>query len=220
MKTWLKAGLRGSEGVAPKKRSTLIEKETKIIKVIYETEGLWDIEVPQADSTFEEIQIPNIGQTLEPGEPSVPQEGLYVAIPDDSDILNIEVVSTKKKTFQLKYQMKPAPQPTTDPSGKPEFIPKQEIYDLDDAYPGILFKNLGPTELGDVQVLHLMMYPIQYYPASNIIELFKKIELEIAYEVSEAPRSPLRGGPPTRGGRVRKRVPVGYEDQILNFDNI
>ena len=119
------------------------------------------------------------------------------------------------KTFSLDHQVKPAPLPSTDPSALPELSPKQEIYEKDDAFPGVLFKNLGTKQLGDVTVLHLMMYPVQYHPVSNTIDLHSKIELEVEYKL-EAERAPLRGMPPTRS---RKRA-GGYEDQILNFDNI
>ena len=59
----------------------------------------------------------------------------------------------------------------------------------------------------------------QYYPAKNEIELYTKIEVAITYELGAAKTPPMRGAPPMRGGR-KKRVPAGYEDQILNFDNI
>lgn len=208
-----------SEGSVPQKQSKLIEKETTVIKVKYETKGLWNIDIAKDDITYQELQIPDIGQNIEPGEPSLPQEGLYVAIPDDATVTDIKVSDTRKKVFKLSNPVKPAPQPTTDPSGAPELVPKQEIYDLEDAYPGVLFKNIGVTDVGDVQVVHLMMYPVQYYPAKNEIELYTKIEVEITYELGAAKAPPMRGAPPTRGGRKR-RVPAGYEDQILNFDNI
>ncbi|NVM27398.1 MAG: hypothetical protein HWN65_01040 [Candidatus Helarchaeota archaeon] len=206
-----------SEGTAPKKKSKLIEKETNIIKVKYETKGLWDVEVQQsADLVWDELQIPDIGQNLEPGEPSLPQEGLYVAIPDDATVTDIKVVKYKKDTHLLSHQVKPAPQPSTDPSALPEITPKQEIYEKDDAFPGILFKKIGVTQVGDVNVVHLMVYPVQYHPIANTIDLYKKIELEVEYELAAEAAPPMRGVP-TRG---RKRVPAGYEDQILNFDNV
>ena len=213
LRKWLKTGLfRSAKGTAPKKQSELIEAETAIIKVIYETKGLWDIPVQQGEMSFEEIQLPNVGQHLEPGEPAVPQEGLYVAIPEGATVIGIKVVSEKKKTFNLDQPVKPAPQPTTDKTALPELLPKQEIYDKEDeAFPGVLFKDLGMKEVGDVQVLHLMMYPVQYRPPSTI-DLYTKIELEITYELGAAKEIPMRGG--------RKRVPAGAEEEILNFENI
>ncbi|TFG05988.1 MAG: hypothetical protein EU536_00160 [Promethearchaeota archaeon] len=218
MKRWLKAGLRGASGDAPIKQSRLIENKIEpIIKVTYETKGLWDIELQLSNKqAFNEIEIPNIGQNLVPGEPQVPQEGLYVAIPEGATVQDIKVVKSKKKTFQLAHQLKPAPEPSRDPSGSPALNPKQEIYDLNEAFPGELFKNLGVKQIGDVNVIHLMIYPVQYYPASNKIDLFSQIELEVEYKLSPE-KAPLRGGP-LRGGR--KRVPAGYDDQILNLDNV
>lgn len=214
--TNLRKWIGKSEGAEPKKKSKLIEKEKSIIKVKYETKGLWDIEVQQGeDLTFDEIQIPSAGQNLEPGEPSVPQEGLYVGIPEGATVVDVRIAKSKQKTYTLSHQMKPAPTPTTDPSGMPELNPKQEIYEKDDAFPGVLFKNLGTKQLGDVKVLHLMMYPVQYHPVSNCIDLYSKIELEVEYEFG-VEKAPLRGIP----SKSRKRVPTGYEDSILNFDNI
>ncbi|MHA1275566.1 MAG: C25 family peptidase propeptide domain-containing protein [Candidatus Helarchaeota archaeon] len=218
MRSWIGK----KEGSIPKKKSKLIEKETSVIKVKYETKGFWDIDVPvEGKGTYAELQIPNIGQNLEPGEPAVPQEGLYVAIPEGATVKNISILKTKKKTYKLKNKIKPAPEPTTDPSGVPALNPKQEIYEKDEAYPGFLFNNLGVKQVGDVTVVHLMMYPVQVYPMSNTVDLYSTIELGVEYELAEkAP--PIRGGPPMRGipTRGRKRVPEGYDEEILNFDNV
>ncbi len=215
LRKWLRGGFLAPEGAEPKKKSKLIEKETSIIKVIYETKGLWDSIVHQTDDiAFENIEIPNIGQSLEPGAPSLPQEGLYIAIPEGATITDIKVVSTKQKTFAITQPVKPGPTPTTDKSAPPEFIPKKEIYEQNVTFPGELYKNLGTQKMGDITVLHLMMYPVQYNPVANTIILYKKIELDVSYKSAERR---LRGAP-TRG--AKKRVPAGYEDQILNFDNI
>ncbi len=215
LRKWLKAGFRGSSGATPQKQSALIEKEIPVIKVIYETKGLWDTEFQQ---NFHEIQIPNAGQNLEPGEPSLPQEGLYVAIPEGSKIIDIKVGNTQKKTFKLEKKVKPAPTATKDKRASPEFTPNQEIYDTDNAFPGVLFKNLGVERLGDIHVVHIMMYPVQYFPRSDKIDLYTRIELEISYELGAEKAPPMRGAP-MRGGE-KKRVPSGYEDQVLNFDNV
>jgi hypothetical protein len=207
VKKWIKMG--GAEGTAPQKKSILVEKEKSVIKVTYETKGFWNI---KSESKFEEIQVPDIGQNLEPGEPALPQEGLYVGIPVGATISDIKVVNEQKKTIKLNEPVKPAATPTVDKRAAPEFIPKKDIYEKEDTFPGVLFKDLGIKQLGDVNVLHLMMFPVQYHPLSKTIDLYTKIELEITYE-----RNALRAIP-TRGGR--KRVPPGYEDQILNFDNI
>ncbi|MHA1267262.1 MAG: C25 family peptidase propeptide domain-containing protein [Candidatus Helarchaeota archaeon] len=216
MRQWVKSGFRGGKGMAPTKQSQLIAKETSVIKVVYETKGLWASTLKVSDNLFyEDIQIPAIGQHLEPGEPSIPQEGLYVAIPEEATILNIRVAKTKKKTIQLTHKLKPAPEPTKDPESKPAINPKQEIYGKDAVFPGILFKNLGLKHIGDINVVHIMIFPVQYYPSSNKIDFYRKIELEIEYEIG-TPKAPLRGLPE----RARKRIPPGYDDQILNLDNI
>jgi hypothetical protein len=213
LRKWLKTGLFRSSGTAPTKQSELIEKETSIIKVTYETTGLWESTLQSAgEISFKEIEIPNIGQNLEPGEPSLPQEGLYVAIPAGARVTEIRVISEKKKTFELENPVKPAPQPTVDKRAPPQFIPNKDIYDeKEKAFPGVLFKDLGMKQIGDVQVLHLMIYPVQYRPPKTI-ELYSKIELEISYELGAEKAIPTRGG--------RKRLPTGAEDQILNLDNV
>ena len=86
----------GSEGTAPQKKSMLVQKEKSVIKVTYETKGLWDI---KSEPNFEEIQVPNVGQNLEPGEPALPQEGLYIGIPTGATVSDIRVVKEQKKTI-------------------------------------------------------------------------------------------------------------------------
>ena len=199
----------GSEGTAPQKKSMLVQKEKSVIKVTYETKGLWDI---KSEPNFEEIQVPNVGQNLEPGEPALPQEGLYIGIPTGATVSDIRVVKEQKKTIKLNDPVKPAATPTFDKRATPEFIPKKDIYEKADTFPGVLYKDLGIKQLGDVSVLHLMMFPVQYHPLSKTIDMYTRIELEITYELGASKEIPTRGG--------RKRVPSGYEDQILNFDNL
>lgn len=209
LRKWIKTGIRGPEGSGPQKSSMLVEKEAKKIKVIYETKGMWNI---AGESDFEEIEVPTVGQNLEPGEPALPQEGIYVALPAGATVSDIKVIKTEKKTIKLNKKLKPAPTPTLDEHTPPEYIPNSDIYERDEVFPGVLYKDLGMTKLGDVNVLHLMICPVQYYPRTNKVDLYQRIELEISYEAET-----FRGAP-TRGGR--KRVPPGYEDQILNFDNV
>lgn len=210
MRKWIKTSIRGPEGSGPQKSSILIDKETNKIKVTYETKGLWNIADESAD--FEEIEVPDVGKNMEPGEPALPQEGVYVALPAGATVSEIKVVKEEKKTIKLNKKLKPGPTPTLDENEPPQYIPNTDIYETDEAFPGVLYKDLGMTRLGDVNVLHLMIYPVQYHPRSNKLDLYQRIELEISYKAGT-----LRGIP-TRSGR--KRVPAGYEDQILNFDNV
>jgi len=209
LRKWIKTGIRGPEGSGPQKSSMLVEKEAKKIKVTYETKGMWNI---AGESNFDEIEVPNVGQNLEPGEPALPQEGIYIALPAGATVSEIKVVKEEKKTIKLNKKLKPAPTPTFDEHEPPQYIPKTDIYEKDEVFPGVLYKDLGKTQLGDVNVLHLMVYPVQYYPHSNKVDLYQRIELEISYELGTLRAIPTRGG--------RKRIPSGYEDQILNMDNI
>lgn len=207
-------------GSVTKKSSELIKGESgdyHKIKITYSMLGIWEQIRGKIDNDqeFAQIEIPSGGQMLEsPGSPQMPQEGLFVAIPDDAKDIEIEVEDSESKEYDMDKEIMPTQEPTKDATLKLE---KDEIYEKDEFYPGVLFKNLGPRKIGEVNTLQIMIYPVQYNPQANKIQVYSKIELEIKYKT---PKSTFRGGyrspPPSR----KRRVPKMYKESILNLDNI
>ncbi|MHA1231091.1 MAG: C25 family peptidase propeptide domain-containing protein [Candidatus Helarchaeota archaeon] len=206
-------------GSITSKKCEFIKSETgdfHKITITYSMKGLWELEKEIADNKFSQIEIPDGGLMLDdPGSPQLPQEGLFIALPDNYDELEISVVETESKVYKLKSDLIPVPKPTRDAT---LIVEKGEIYDKDEFYPGVLYKNFGVNKIGNVKTLHLMIYPVQYNPKAQTIEVYSKIVLEIKYKEKEDETSKKFRGYPVK--KRKKRVPRMFRDSLLNLENI
>jgi len=199
------------------KKSELIKSEEGDyykISITYSMAGIWAQLKQRKDQQFMQIEIPDAGLMLDnPGSPQIPQEGLFVAIPDDAKDIEVSIVGSESKVHELDAELMPVPEPTRD---TPKEIVKNEIYEKNEFYPGYLFKNLGPQKIGNVNTLHIMIYPVQYNPKANKIEVYSKIQLEIKYR---KPKPKFRGGFRSTPSK-KKRVPKMFKDNLLNLENV
>ncbi|MBD3230676.1 MAG: hypothetical protein GF329_21030 [Candidatus Lokiarchaeota archaeon] len=207
-------------GSVTQKSSELVEDESGdyySIKITYKMPGIFKQDRKIKDNLFSQIEIPNAGQMLQsPGSPQIPQEGLFVALPDDAEDIEVEVINSISKEYEMHNDILPVPEPTRD---APPEMKKDETYEKDKYYPGTLFKNLGERKIGEVNALQIMVYPVQYNPKSRKIDVYSEIQLEVRYKIQ---KSKFRGGfRSTPGsGSKKKRVPKMYKDQILNLRNV
>lgn len=206
-------------GSVTQKSSELVKTETAnyySIKITYKMPGIFKQERIIQDDAFSQIEIPNAGQMLNsPGSPQIPQEGLFVAVPDNAEDIEVSVINSESKTYEMDNDLLPIPEPTRD---APPELKKDETYEKDEYYPGTLFKNLGERKIGEVNALQIMVFPVQYNPKTRKIDVYSVIKLEVKYKI---PKSRFRGGFRSSPGSGRKkRVPKMYKDNILNLENV
>ena len=120
------------------------------------------------------------------GEPSLPAAHQLVAVPYGAKIASLEVKSYTRTTYRLAdYGIKTiAPQqPSVSKSQKPEdvkFAYSEKAYASKSSRPIATIEIQGTMR--GIQVGSLVINPVNYNPATNSIEVYNNIEVEVRYD--------------------------------------
>lgn len=202
-----KSGIRAPRGTTPD------QARRGVTLITYETGGVWKGTFDHNQVTYDTLAVPKAATISEEGAPEIPQEGLYVAVPDGAANVSIAIIDKKMQPLPGTWKLRPAPKPITEEeyiAGKEEYLPKSELYESDDEYPGRDFDFLGLKVLDGVTVAHLIVYLAQYKPLSGSLSVVEKMTIEIGYDV-----------PPRTDRAVKKQLirPI-VGDMILDFENV
>lgn len=161
--------------------STTVVKVGKT-HIRYSLNGLWEENVLHDGVSYVTLRAPEIGNIQKEGAPSLPQEGLFVALPFNAVFKGLRVIDYKFKVLDGEILILPAPKPAFE--GEPlRYIPDAAIYQSDNMYPGKIAEYIGTNELGGVKVVHVLLYLAQYLPKLKKISLLDFVDLEIFYEI-------------------------------------
>ena len=175
--------------------------------------GVWKGTFAVGNTTYDTLAAPRSGAVADAGAPELPQEGIFVAVPNGATNISVRVVRKKMQPLDGVWRIKPAPKPITEAeyvAGKEEYRSRPAIYNSDDEYPGKDFDLLGLKSLEGVPVVHVLIYLAQYKPRSGSLSVVKSMMLEISYDVP-----PQTDAVP----RMRSFAPM-LGDMILDFDNV
>lgn len=220
--------------IAPQKvvQRTFADKGTHILTIVYTPQGMWHKQITAKigakDAKVTTLEMPESGVILEPGAPMLPIEGLFVALPEGAELVDIKVGEVESIEFPGEVDLIPAPEPTKD-SGKydwkvPTYKQQKKIYSADKEYPKDLFKKLSVNYIGSIKIAHLMIYPLHYKPKTKKLIIYNKIEIKAEYTPGMSiPK--MRG--PAPGGAAEKepvqfaaQIQRSFKSQILNLDSI
>ena len=182
-------------------------------QITYELGGAWKGTLEHAQTSYDTIAIPRAATMTEEGAPAIPQEGIFVAVPNGATNIAVRVVQKEMQPLPGTWNLKPAPKPITEKeylAGKEEYRPNAEIYQSDNEYPGKDFEFIGAKTLEGVTVAHILIYLAQYKPKSGTLSVVKTMTLEISYEVP----------PQVRAAPERPAVGPMLQDLILDFENV
>jgi len=86
---------------------------------------------------YDQIRLPGCYIASDVGAPALPQKSVYVSIPFDKRVENVEVVAVTKVVLEGQYTIYPMQPPVpTDSDSHPGFVaPDKSIYSTDTPYP-------------------------------------------------------------------------------------
>ena len=184
----------------------LNEQPTGGTKISYKLAGMWFAQSVFRDTIYETIDVPGAGNMQIEGAPQLPQEGLFVAIPENADVTEVVLLSKEEEDIIAEHLVRPASKPVQE-SEEPTYIPNKEIYENDEPYPGRYFEFIGTKRVAGRKVAHIMLYLAQYCAKSRRFRALKSIQLEVRY-LTEA------GKDAVCNRRIMRRTPV--ENLILD----
>lgn len=195
--TWIpiKSGAEeGAQTIKKVKQSGLVELREAALDaeqrahtvVTLEAGGVWKGVFKQAKRSFDMLTAPSAAVSSDEGAPEIPQEGIFVAVPDDAKDVQVKVVRKTLHALPGKWALRPAPNPVTETEyleGKQHFVPDADIYASDKAFPGRFADFVGLKQIEGVTVAHIIAYLAQYKPASKSLSAVKSLTLDVSYTV-------------------------------------
>ena len=150
---------------------------------------LVELHFDSADISFDRyngydlISVPGCRFTREIGKPALPAKSVFVALPANSDLTGIEVVSCRTKTLSGEYIILPAQPPIPTMAGAAaEFVPPGSVYDSSNMYPGAVCGGASVGSLRGYTILSFRVFPLQYSPAERRLILHEEIIIDVSYE--------------------------------------
>lgn len=181
-------------------RSCLDSEAIKTLQIAYEFHGYWEETLVCQGEKYCKIEIEGGGHLQTVGAPNLPQEGIYVNIPENAKFLNLQVGECHEKTIEVEYPIAPNPLPALE--GEELLYRKDStIYDSGSLFPAEVAVFSAVRRIGGVKVVHILVNPVRYYPVQRQLQVVETMILKITYELSEEtdtigePRHHRFGGP-------------------------
>jgi len=122
------------------------------------------------------------------GEPALPVRNIYVALPGDVQVTDLEMVSFDVREVSGKYRIYPAQPPVPlkkDAKPGPFVQPKLSVYNSSDPYPKNIISYVGTGSLGGQKIAMLRVYPIQYMPSEGVLKFYDRIQFNLITKAGE-----------------------------------
>jgi hypothetical protein len=153
-----------------------------------------------------EIDLEDLKTSIRPGEPLLPIKDTRVLLSPNSAVSSITVIPGEKIELPGSYLLAHCqnPIPYVDDVPVKSISAKEEIYQSEKPYPGVIYEEVGLHKFRGYSIFYLNVFPVQYIPASGIIYYYPEIIVKI--EVSKVENLDLYRGLPEDRVEVVNRV--------------
>jgi hypothetical protein len=124
------------------------------------------------------------------GEPALPVRNIYVALPGNVQVTDVELSSFEVQKLAGAYHVYPAqpPVPTKNDAKIGPFVqPKASIYNSSEPYPRNIVEYVGTGLLGGQKIAMLRVYPVQYLPSEDALRFYDRVEFNLITKSDEQP---------------------------------
>ena len=165
--------------------------------------------VPWKGQDYDRVHVPGSRLISRGGHPQLPYFTHKVAIPPGSRVkVRYTVLEEEEKSAVRVF-------PVVDFSGlRPdaEILPNDSIYQMPTPYPGKVVELSEPYVYRKIPVVQVTLFPIQYFPAENRVQLIKRLRVILDVDARNSPSlSPVTV-------RFNKRESDLLSYKIVNFE--
>lgn len=122
-----------------------------------------------------------------PGEPMIPYYTAQILLPHRTEVDHI-TVKCGKQIVQKGIDILWGQPPRTFNGPKGEKVEKNEaVYNSNNWYPGAVYDMVSVESFRGFQILHVILYPLQYKPKSGTVNLFQSMTVEVHLSKKETP---------------------------------
>jgi len=154
--------------------------------ITFQVGGVWQGTFQTAATRYDVISIPNAGSGSKKGAPTIPLEGVYVAIPDVSQNLRATVIDKRMHNLPGTFRLCPMPRHLVENKAVvEEYNQDIAIYESNDEYPGrdFDFSDIKIKKVAGATVAHLIVYFAQYRPQSGTLAVVDSLSIQISYDI-------------------------------------
>ena len=183
-------------------------------------------EMPQVQNTGSDNYVSVVADDMlsgmEEGLPDIPFRYLRIIIPSASQATSVSVSKLEEQTIFLNKGIQPAQAPVpTGFSGNPEIISgNASVYSSDNPFPGEMAEILSTENFNGNKIVTVKVSPFQYYPASNRLKFYSRLEVSIRYDegtLSKKQSMTLTGGY-ARNSFITNEMLRDFVDNKGDFD--
>ncbi|MGF3554248.1 MAG: C25 family cysteine peptidase [Thermoplasmatota archaeon] len=134
---------------------------------------MWDYDI---------VMLKGCGFTMELGKPMIPVKNIRLAVPEDTNVINIKLIEFKEQNILGKYYILPAQEilPTNAIFNKNIFVePDNSFYSSCEPYPDVIIEFLGQCDLAGQVMVDIAVFPIRYIPAENTLTFLSSLTFQL-----------------------------------------
>ncbi len=128
---------------------------------------------------YDIIAVKDCGFTSETGKPMIPAKTIYVLLPPDKQVENIEFSIRKSEVLSERYNIFPAQPPANTYTTVKSVAPDPEVYSSSSAYPSRIVEYMGTENYRGYKLALIKVHPMQYVPATGSVTFYKSIQLKL-----------------------------------------
>lgn len=167
------------------KGSERIEYPAKQVKILKFHVNASECSIHPMFGAYVYVKVGDLQPYTAPGEPQLPMKTFVVRLSKNADVEGVKAVSGEYLPIENELKLVPVPQPyiwnsNSDYSKAGKFIPNEEVYALDEYFPGkVLSYDIGCDN--EYKYVFIRVYPLQYIPAREKAVLINDLTINVYY---------------------------------------
>ena len=131
--------------------------------------------------SVQSVEIPGIRSAGHPGEPVLPVYPVSVLIPQDRELVTVEVDPGEAVELSGRYRVKPGQYQVPLPADGPfeDLGPDQRIYGQQVAFPGNLVEQIKPQYCRGYKLVTFNLRPVQYFPLEETVKYYPALSATV-----------------------------------------
>ncbi|MBM3434977.1 MAG: hypothetical protein FJY07_02035, partial [Bacteroidetes bacterium] len=126
-----------------------------------------DVNIEQTDG-WDVATIDGCNMVTDAGKPYLPVKQLQIAIPEDKDVIGIQVVNVQQQELTGNYNIMPAQPEQVPGEPEPDFVdPDPAIYNVNAQYPAEFIFSPSAGFKAGVHIAGVLYYPLTYNPVTQ-----------------------------------------------------
>lgn len=144
---------------------------------------------------YAHVSILNLATGGNSGEPSLPIKGAYILLPQNTQVKEIEVVTSQAISLGTGFVVEPCskPVPLSKNMSAPLPTSNKTIYGSSQPFPRSSYTLIGTYQFRGYTILVLALHPVQYIPTTGELLYYPQMTISVKTTCADTPNPLYRG---------------------------